>query len=180
MQELTERLPKRLARDPLASMRTDSDIEAVADAVMSLSDMRGGGMELLWDMTAKHLLCACLGYLRDWCPPYQRTMSNLSSLVRAALPGDSGGSGELDSLFCEIRSGCKPKSAADGTVTWEPSGLVRCDGVTPRDTNGLRPADDYSLSHYTLYMQSALAPTRKTIVLVLTSALSRCDSDEGA
>lgn len=103
---------------------------------------------------------ACLGYLRDWCEPSQRTIGNLISLLDAALPKDNETHTTLDNLFYEMKSGCKRVKSEDGITTlWEPSALSRCDGLTPRDSNGIDVSEDFSLTCYEhLYKPTAKTP----------------------
>lgn len=53
----------------------------------------------------------------------------------------------LDNLFYEMKSGCKRVKSEGGITTlWEPSALSRCDGLTPRDSNGIDVSEDFSLT----------------------------------
>lgn len=160
MTALTDRLPARLAGNPLHAMRSDSDIEAVADALASAAFPDG---EEFFKASGKLLLTACLGYLRDWCRLEQRTPGNLEALLRAAVPEEGHQRSDLDNRFYEIESGCRRVTGADGTEVWEASALERNDGTRPRDTNGIRPADDFSLGAYRRFAQSATAATRADI-----------------
>ena len=174
MNSINDRLPATLAANPLQSMKSDSDIDIIAEAVIHasvLADESNG--EAFFKTTAKNLLSACLGYLRDWCSLEQRTFENLSSLLRAAIPRDPhNGSTDLDALFLQIESGCKRVVGEDGiTVSWEPSGLVRGDGVCPRDTNGIRAQDDFSLGCYKRFVQGCFPSTRTSIALPLLAAV---------
>ena len=78
---LKDKLPDRLKCSPLLTMESDSDIETIAESIVNLSDSDGD----FFKKTEKLLLMACLGYLRDWCEPSQRTIGNLISLLDAAL-----------------------------------------------------------------------------------------------
>ena len=128
---LKDKLPDRLKCSPLLTMESDSDIETIAESIVNLSDSDGD----FFKKTEKLLLMACLGYLRDWCEPSQRTIGNLISLLDAALPKDNETHTTLDNLFYEMKSGCKRVKSEDGITTlWEPSALSRCDGLTPRDS----------------------------------------------
>lgn len=101
MTDILDYLPERLAGNPLQSMKSDSDIEAIAEAVINASSLRDEcDSDSFFKATAKQLLSACLGYLRDWCSPEQRTMSNLSALLRAAVPSEPRRSDtDLGNLF---------------------------------------------------------------------------------
>ena len=108
--------------------------------IVNLSDSDGD----FFKKTEKLLLMAALGYLRDWCEPSQRTIGNLISLLDAALPKDNETHTTLDNLFYEMKSGCKRVKSEDGITTlWEPSALSRCDGLTPRDSNGIDVSEDF-------------------------------------
>ena len=92
---LKDKLPDRLKCSPLLTMESDSDIETIAESIVNLSDSDGD----FFKKTEKLLLMACLGYLRDWCEPSQRTIGNLISLLDAALPKDNETHTTLDNLF---------------------------------------------------------------------------------
>ena len=105
---LKDKLPDRLKCSPLLTMESDSDIETIAESIVNLSDSDGD----FFKKTEKLLLMACLGYLRDWCEPSQRTIGNLISLLDAALPKDNETHTALDNLFYEMKSGCNRKMAS--------------------------------------------------------------------
>lgn len=96
---LKDKLPDRLKCSPLLTMESDSDIETIAESIVNLSDSDGD----FFKKTEKLLLMACLGYLRDWCEPSQRTIGNLISLLDAALPKDNETHTTLDNLFYGAR-----------------------------------------------------------------------------
>lgn len=149
MTHMNEYLPERLAANPLQAMESDSDIEAIADAVISAS------------------------VLRDWCSYEQRTVGNLKALLDAAHPSAPGSAAtDLGDLFYEIESGCKRVISADGiTMSWEPTALERNDGTCPRDTNGIRPEDDFCLGCYKRFAQGTAPTTRASIAVSLSRAL---------
>lgn len=154
-------------------MESDSDIETIADAIVSLAGEEGG----FFKQAQKFLLMACLSYLRDWCEPSQRTFGNLVSLLDASLPKDKEKHTTLDNLFYEIQSGVKRVKAADGITTlWEPSALERNDGLIPRDTNGIDVSEDVSLSRYDAFCHMVTVETKGQIALPLLLVL---DGEEG-
>lgn len=171
MTDMTEYLPQRLAANPLQSMESDSDIEAIADAVVHASAIRDEcDGDPGFKARARQLLYACLGYLRDWCSPAQRTVRNLKALLDAVAPCGDGAS--LEGLFYEIESGCKRVPSSDGiTMSWVPSSLERNDGTRPRDTNGIRPEDDFCLGCYKRFAQGTAPTTRASIAVSLSRAL---------
>ena len=195
MTHMNEYLPERLAANPLQTMESDSDIEAIADAVISASVLRDesdSDIEAIADAvisasvlrdecdgdaafknSARQLLYACLGYLRDWCSYEQRTVGNLKALLDAAHPSAPGSAAtDLGDLFYEIESGCKRVISADGiTMSWEPTALERNDGTCPRDTNGIRPEDDFCLGCYKRFAQGTAPTTRASIAVSLSRAL---------
>ena len=88
MTHMNEYLPERLAANPLQAMESDSDIEAIADAVISASVLRDEcDGDAAFKKSARQLLYACLGYLRDWCSLEQRTVGNLK-VKREQVPMD--------------------------------------------------------------------------------------------
>ena len=65
MTHMNDYLPERLATNPLQAMESDSDIEAIADAVISASVLRDEcDGDAAFKKSARQLLYACLGYLR--------------------------------------------------------------------------------------------------------------------
>lgn len=138
MTHMNEYLPESLAWNPLQAMESDSDIEAIADAVISASVLRDEcDGDAAFKKSARQLLYACLGY-----------------------------------LFYEIESGCKRVISADGiTMSWEPTALERNDGTCPRDTNGIRPEDDFCLGCYKRFAQGTAPTTRASIAVSLSRAL---------
>lgn len=182
MTTLTEYLPERLSANPLQAMESDSDIEAIADAMIHASALRDEcDGDALFKASTRQLLYACLGYLRDWCAPGQRTIGNLKALLDAAAPGGPGRADTaLGDLFYEIESGCKRVPSPDGiTMSWEPSALERNDGACPRDTNGIRPEDDFCLGCYKRFAQGTAPSTRASIAAALSRALPTREIQEG-
>ena len=166
---LKDKLPDRLKCSPLLTMESDSDIETIAESIVSLSDSDGD----FFKKTEKLLLMACLGYLRDWCEPSQRTIGNLISLLDAALPKDNETHTTLDNLFYEMKSGCKRVKSEDGITTlWEPSVLSRCDGLTPR------VSEDFSLTCYEGFRHAATRETRTSIVTTLLLVLEEVEKED--
>lgn len=87
MTHMNEYLPERLAANPLQAMESDSDIEAIADAVISASVLRDEcDGNAAFKASARQLLYACLGYLRDWCSFEQRTVGNLKASSTRRVP----------------------------------------------------------------------------------------------
>ena len=142
MTHMNEYLPERLAANPLQAMESDSDIEAIADAVISASVLRDEcDGDAAFKNSARQLLYACLGYLRDWCSYEQRTVGNLKALLDAAHPSAPGSAAtDLGDLFYEIESGCKRVISADGiTMSWEPTALERNDARAPATPTASAP-----------------------------------------
>ena len=167
---LKDKLPDRLKCSPLLTMESDSDIETIAESIVSLSDSDGD----FFKKTEKLLLMAALGYLRDWCEPSQRTIGNLISLLDAALPKDNETHTTLDNLFYEMKSGCKRVKSEDGITTlWEPS-----DGLTPRDSNGIDVSEDFSLTCYEGFRHAATRETRTSIVTTLLLVLEEVEKED--
>lgn len=57
------------------------------------------------------------------------------------------------------------------TMSWEPTALERNDGTCPRDTNGIRPEDDFCLGCYKRFAQGTAPTTRASIAVSLSRAL---------
>lgn len=157
MTTLTEYLPERLSANPLQAMESDSDIEAIADAMIHASA------------------------LRDECDGDALFKASTRQLLDAAAPGGPGRADTaLGDLFYEIESGCKRVPSPDGiTMSWEPSALERNDGACPRDTNGIRPEDDFCLGCYKRFAQGTAPSTRASIAAALSRALPTREIQEG-
>lgn len=79
MTDILDYLPERLAGNPLQSMKSDSDIEAIAEAVINASSLRDEcDSDSFFKATAKQLLSACLG-----C--YKRFVQGASPSTRTAI-----------------------------------------------------------------------------------------------
>lgn len=176
MQSLKDRLPARLAADPIGSMRTESDLGAVADAIVEEALGPRHDEYPLWESSGRWLTLACLGYLRDWCPSEGRSTQGLLRLLRLSLPDGVRGASGLDDLFGQIRTGCS-RSAGGTTTSWEASNLVRNDGRRPRDTNGIQPSEDYALRNYELFTRSAALPTRVDVSICLVESVAQEERD---
>lgn len=167
MVDVKGNLPDRLRSDPLAAMASDSDILVIAETVTARAALPDEKKQ-----AAALLLGAVLGYLRDWCPPHQRTMGNLTLLLRAAVLKD--GESALADRFYEMRTGCKRVRTPDGKVSLAPSALLRLDGLSPKDENGLAPDADFSLTQYERYRRSGIKDSAG-IVAALLAALSETE-----
>lgn len=107
------------------------------------------------------------------------SIGNLISLLDAALPKDNETHTTLDNLFYEMKSGCKRVKSEDGITTlWEPSALSRCDGLTPRDSNGIDVSEDFSLTCYEGFRHAATRETRTSIVTTLLLVLEEVEKED--
>lgn len=161
MTHMNEYLPERLAANPLQAMESDSDIEAIADAVISASVLRDEcDGDAAFKNSARQLLYACLGYLRDWCSYEQRTVGNLKALLDAAHPS-APGSAATD-LSRSFGTG---NATGDSDWSWEPTNLKRnSDGMRPADCGGLSPDEDFALMNYKNFKVAA-GKTLKSIII---------------
>lgn len=120
-------LPDRLRSDPLAAMASDSDILVIADTIAERTTLPDEKKQ-----AAALLLGAVLGYLRDWCPPHQRTMENLTLLLRAAVCKD--GESPLADRFYEMHTGCKrPRRPTRSSWSATARSLGRTSRLTARN-----------------------------------------------
>lgn len=172
MATFTEKLPERLRVNPLHNMASDSDLEAIADAI--LAAQTDNQNDPFWTGAGKMLLLACLGYLRDWCSLEQRTLDNLAALISAAVCENPVSYSDLDNLFYQMKSGCKRVTSTDGITTdWEVSDLERNDGLCPRDTNGIQPSEDYALGCYEHFAMSCAPSTRSNVATMVSAILAQ-------
>ena len=82
-------------------------------------------------------------------------------------------------LSYEMKSGCKRVKSEDGITTlWEPSALSRCDGLTPRDSNGIDVSEDFSLTCYEGFRHAATRETRTSIVTTLLLVLEEVEKED--
>lgn len=78
-----------------------------------------------------------------------------------------------------MKSGCKRVKSEDGITTlWEPSVLSRCDGLTPRDSNGIDVSEDFSLTCYEGFRHAATRETRTSIVTTLLLVLEEVEKED--
>lgn len=95
------------------------------------------------------------------------------------MPKDNETHTTLDNLFYEMKSGCKRVKSEDGITTlWEPSALSRCDGLTPRDSNGIDVSEDFSLTCYEGFRHAATRETRTSIVTTLLLVLEEVEKED--
>ena len=64
------------------------------------------------------------------------------------------------------------------TTLWEPSALSRCDGLTPRDSNGIDVSEDFSLTCYEGFRHAATRETRTSIVTTLLLVLEEVEKED--
>lgn len=60
----------------------------------------------------------------------------------------------------------------------EPSALSRCDGLTPRDSNGIDVSEDFSLTCYEGFRHAATRETRTSIVTTLLLVLEEVEKED--
>lgn len=78
-----------------------------------------------------------------------------------------------------LRDWCKRVKSEDGITTlWEPSALSRCDGLTPRDSNGIDVSEDFSLTCYEGFRHAATRETRTSIVTTLLLVLEEVEKED--
>lgn len=92
MTHMNDYLPERLATNPLQAMESDSDIEAIADAVISASVLRDEcDGDAAFKKSARQLLYACLGcYKRFAQGTAPTTRASIAVSLSRALPGREG------------------------------------------------------------------------------------------
>lgn len=77
---------------------------------------------------------------------------------------------------------CSPlltmESDSDIETLWEPSVLSRCDGLTPRDSNGIDVSEDFSLTCYEGFRHAATRETRTSIATTLLLVLETVEKED--
>lgn len=129
--------------NPLAYVRTQQDVLELVECLIVNTTPKGkSANDPFWENSERLLYCALIGYLTYHCPPEDRTLPGLMTLLSLAEARDEDESfmSPLDVLFRELETGCRCVAAPGGaggdgrsmggareSVRWVPW----CDPVTP-------------------------------------------------
>lgn len=181
--------------NPLAYVRTDSDVLSFVNCFIANTDGDGTPGDPFWGDSMRLLLTALIFFLRDWCAPKFYSLSGLLTLLSLAeaREGDESFKSPLDLLFLQIETGKKfkkreggprPASASlsrdavavgsGGSAYIEvPSQFERRgDHVRPADRGGLTPDEDIALGYYNDFRVAA-GKTLKSILITCNTRLAR-------
>ena len=166
--------------NPLAYVRTQQDVLELVECLIVNTTPKGkSANDPFWENSERLLYCALIGYLTYHCPPEDRTLPGLMTLLSLAEARDEDESfmSPLDVLFRELETGCRCVAAPGGaggdgrsmggareSVRWVPW----CDPATPDS--------DYALGRYRAF-KAAAGKTLKSIIISCTARLSALASE---
>lgn len=167
--------------NPLAYVRTQQDVLELVECLIVNTTPKGkSANDPFWENSERLLYCALIGYLTYHCPPEDRTLPGLMTLLSLAEARDEDESfmSPLDVLFRELETGCRCVAAPGGaggdgrsmggageSVRWVPW----CDPATPDS--------DYALGRYRAF-KAAAGKTLKSIIISCNARLSALASEE--
>ena len=96
--------------NPLAYVRTQQDVLELVECLIVNTTPKGkSANDPFWENSERLLYCALIGYLTYHCPPEDRTLPGLMTLLSLAEARDEDESfmSPLDVLFRELESGCR-------------------------------------------------------------------------
>lgn len=192
--------------NPFANIRTDLEILEFVDGFMSMTkDQQKTGGDQFWDDSTRLLLCALIGYLRDWAPAKDYNFGGLLVLLSMAeaRENDENYKSPLDLAFEEIRTGYEPDAHHVAKSNFNALGRepatpdARQDGRKPsRHINnttgkrpgevrikngklvrGLDPTEDFSLGMYQKF-KTAAGKTLKSILISVNVKFSAIATQE--
>ena len=168
--------------NPLAYVRTQQDVLELVECLIVNTTPKGkSANDPFWENSERLLYCALIGYLTYHCPPEDRTLPGLMTLLSLAEARDEDESfmSPLDVLFRELETGCRcvttpgGEADSDGRSFSGARAAVRwvrwCDPATP-DT-------DYALGRYKAF-KAAAGKTLKSIIISCNARLSALASEE--
>ena len=167
--------------NPLAYVRTQQDVlELVECLIVNITPKGKSANDPFWENSERLLYCALIGYLTYHCPPEDRTLPGLMTLLSLAEARDEDESfmSPLDVLFRELETGCRCVAvpggeAGDGHSMGGGRGSVRwvsqCEPATPDS--------DYALGRYKAF-KAAAGKTLKSIIVSCNARLLALASEE--
>lgn len=182
--------------NPLAYVRTDSDVLSFVNCFIANTDGDGTPGDPFWGDSMRLLLTALIFLLRDWFHPKYYSLSGVLTLLSMAeaREGDESFKSPLDLLFLQIETGKKYKKREGGQQRPASAGLSRDavpvgtggsafievpsqferrgDHVRPADRGGLTPDEDIALGYYNDFRVAA-GKTLKSILITCNTRLAR-------
>lgn len=167
--------------NPLAYVRTQQDVLELVECLIVNTTPKGkSANDPFWENSERLLYCALIGYLTYHCPPEDRTLPGLMTLLSLAEARDEDESfmSPLDVLFRELETGCRCVAvpggeAGDGHSMGGGCGSVRwvsqCEPATPDS--------DYALGRYKAF-KAAAGKTLKSIIVSCNARLLALASEE--
>lgn len=167
--------------NPLAYVRTQQDMLELVECLIVNTTLKGkSANDPFWENSERLLYCALIGYLTYHCPPEDRTLPGLMTLLALAEARDEDESfmSPLDVLFRELETGCRCVAvpggdAGDGRSVGGGRAAVRwvrwCEPATPES--------DYALGRYRAF-KAAAGKTLKSIIISCNARLSALASEE--
>ncbi|OUO87624.1 conjugal transfer protein TraG [Gordonibacter urolithinfaciens] len=170
---------KSLHYNPLAYVRDEADIlEFVSCLISNTSGDREHAGDPFWENAERLLYVALIGYLVYRCPPEDRSLSGVVTLLSLAKAkeSDEGYRSPLDLLFEEVETGLRYAAEGPGgdpgfdpsrRGSYEPSGGVR----RVRVADPVPVDSDFALLHYKMFKDAA----GKTLKSILVSCNTRME-----
>lgn len=170
---------KSLHYNPLAYVRDEADIlEFVSCLIENTTGDREHAGDPFWENAERLLYVALIGYLVYRCPPEDRSLSGVVTLLSLAKAKESDESyrSPLDLLFEEVETGMRCVAAVGGSgqdfdptrrASYDPAGSCRWVKVAepvPVDS-------DFALLHYKMFKDAA----GKTLKSILVSCNTRME-----
>ena len=169
--------------NPLRYVRSQADVLTFVECLIenTTGDKEHSG-DPFWENAERLLYTALVSYLIDHCPPQNRNIPGLLTLLSLAeaREEDESFKSPLDMLFDELETGrrlvCTSEAAgfdeesraldgADGAFQWLPTG------------DPIGPEDDFSLSNYKAF-KTAAGKTLKSIIISANVRLKPLSIDE--
>ncbi len=138
--------------------------------------------DLFWENAERLLYTALTAYLIDHCPPQNRNIPGLLTLLALAEAREEDESFEspLDMLFGELETGRRLVCVSDaGAFDEESRAFDTGDGTFQWVSTGdpMRPEDDFALSNYKAF-KTAAGKTLKSIIISANVRLKPLSIDE--
>ena len=170
---------KSLHYNPLAYVQDEADIlEFVACLIDNTSGDKEHAGDPFWENAERLLYVALIGYLMGHCPPADRSLSGLVTLLSLAKAkeADEDYRSPLDLLFEEVETGMRFAAGAAEGAPFDPSRRVSYDpGAGGRRWMRVAepvPVDsDFCLLHYKMFKDAA----GKTLKSILVSCNTRME-----
>lgn len=169
--------------NPLAYVRTDVDVLAIVECLITntTGDAEHTG-DPFWENAERLLYTALIAYLIHHCPPEDRNLPGMLTLLSLAeaREGNESYMSPLDLLFHELETGKRLVAAGDERPFDENSRAFTNGSSTVRWEQVREPADpskDFALNAYKRF-KTAAGETLKSIIISCNARLGKLDSAE--